>query len=64
MVKCTIWKQWKHIVSVLRKTLQTKILVSEGLNKKDQCSYQIVLFVSRKAQGSLKIKKEDDYRVK
>ena len=30
-----IWKQWKPIVSVVRKILQTKIQVLEKLNKTD-----------------------------
>ena len=34
---CEIYykKHWKHIVSVVRKILQTKILVSEELDKID-----------------------------
>ena len=33
----------------------------EELNRIDQWLYQIVLFVLRKTQGSLKIKKQVDY---
>ena len=34
-VEHIIWKQWKSIVSVVRKILGTKIQVSEKLNKLD-----------------------------
>ena len=34
-VEYTIQKQWKPIVSVVRKTLQIKIVVSEKINKID-----------------------------
>ena len=35
-------------VSVIKKTLQTKIQVPEKLNKIDYCFYQIVWFVVKK----------------
>ena len=47
-------------MSVIRKILRTKILVSEELNGIDECSYKIMLFLVRKNQGSLKIKKLED----
>ena len=34
-LECTILKQWKHIVSAVRKILWTKILLSQELNKID-----------------------------
>ena len=39
--------QWKHIASVLKSILQTKIQILEKPNKIDYCSYEIVLFVAR-----------------
>ena len=54
----------KPIASVGRKILRTKILLSEELNKIDKCFYQAVLFVVRKNQGSLKIKKLAYYGAK
>ena len=33
-----------------KKTLQTKILVSEEPNKMDSCFYQIIMFTARKSQ--------------
>ena len=56
-----IKKRWKRIMSVVRKILRTKIQVSEKLNKIDQCFYQIVLFMGRKNQGSLKIENSIKY---
>ena len=44
------------MVSVVRKIQQTKIIVLGKLSKKD-CFYQMFLFVIRKNQGLLKIKK-------
>ena len=49
-VECTIWKQWKCVVSFVKNVLQKQTLVSKTLNKIDQCLYQIVLLVVRKAQ--------------
>ena len=48
-------------MSFVRKVLRKQTLVSEKLNKIDPCLYQVVLFVVRKNQGSLKIKKSVDY---
>ena len=48
-----IYKQWKLFV------LQTKIL--KELNKTDKWFYQNGLFVARKSQGLLKIRKRVDY---
>ena len=56
-----IKKRWKRIMSVVRKILRTKIHVSGKLNKIDQCFYQIVLFMGRKNQGSLKIENSIKY---
>ena len=50
-------KQWKRIVSVLKKILETKILVSKEVSKIHECLYQFVLFVARKNRGLLKRKK-------
>ena len=47
-------------MSLVRKVLRKQTLVSEKLNKKDPRLYQ-VLFVVRKHQGPLKIKKSVDY---
>ena len=41
----------------VRKALRKQTLVSEKLNKVDPRLYQVVLFVIRKNQSSLKIKK-------
>ena len=46
----------EYIASIVKKILQTKILVLEELDKIDQCMYQMVLFVVRKSEVSLKIK--------
>ena len=50
-------------MSVVRKIVWTKILESKELNKIDECLYQIALFVVRKNQGSLEIKKQVNYCV-
>ena len=47
-------------MSFVKKILR-KNLMSENLNKIDQCLYQIVLFVVRKNKLSLKIKTREDY---
>ena len=39
-----------YCVSCKKNILQTKIQVSEKLNKIDECSYHIVLFVARENQ--------------
>ena len=51
-------KQWKLILSIVRKILWSKILGSEELNKRDSCLYQIVLFAAIKNQASLEINKK------
>ena len=48
--ECTIWKQWKCVVSFVKNVLRKQTLVSKTLNKIDQSYYQIVLLVVRKAQ--------------
>ena len=63
VVGYTIWEKWKYVVSVVRKILQTKILVAEELNKIDQCFYQIVVFFQKENQGSLKIKKQVTWQI-
>ena len=42
-------------MSFVRKVLRKQTLVYEKLNKIDPCLYQVVLFVVRKNQGSLKV---------
>ena len=48
-------------ISCKKNVVQTKMLVSEELNKIDQCFYQIVLFVARKNRILLEMKKLADY---
>ena len=55
-----LYKNNGNVLSVVRKILWPKILVSE-LNKINSCLYKIMLFVVRKNKGSLKIKKQADY---
>ena len=55
-----LYKNNGNVLSVVRKILRIKILVSE-LNKINSCLYKIMLFVVRKNKGSLKIKKQADY---
>ena len=55
-----LYKNNGNVLSVVRKILRPKILVSE-LNKINSCLYKIMLFVVRKNKGSLKIKKQADY---
>ena len=47
-----IIKTMETYVSVVKNILRTKIQMLEKLNKIDLCSYQIVLFVTRKNQLS------------
>ena len=51
-----LYKTMKTYCVSCKKILQTKIQMSEKLNKIDRCFYQVVLFVVRKNQGSLKMK--------
>ena len=55
-VEYIIQKQWKPIVSVVRKILQAKIPVLERIKQNGLMLYQTALFVARKNQLSLKIK--------
>ena len=49
-VKSTTYKQWKCIMSVVRKIPRTNILVLQKLSKIDQCFYQIALFLAKKIE--------------
>ena len=51
-------KHWKRTVSFVNKKLRKQTLASEKLNKIDQCLYQVVLFVVKKNQNSLKLRSE------
>ena len=46
-MKYNIQRQWKGIVPVVRKTLQTQ---NSGARRPKQCLHQIVLFVVRKTK--------------
>ena len=48
-------------MSIVRKIQRTKILALDELNKTYQCLYQIMLFVVRKNQGLVKIRKQVNY---
>ena len=48
-------------MSVVKTILQTKVILSEELNKINQSLYQIVLFLARQNRGVLKTKKRVDY---
>ena len=48
-------------MSIVRKIQRTKILALDELNKTYQWLYQIMLFVVRKNQGLVKIRKQVNY---
>ena len=50
-------KTMEYIMSIVKKILGTKILVSGEINKIEKYFYQVVLFVAKKNIDSLKVKK-------